>query len=72
MPLMFFLRQIILQNGLPFELSLNQNIPLSYKDLTQEHFNCEIEKGYKSFNDGRVLSSDLVAEHLEGKYHDEI
>lgn len=67
-----FLRQIILQNGLPFELSLSQNMPLSYEDLTQEDFNREIEKGYKSFNERRVLSSDLVAEHLEGKYHDEI
>lgn len=67
-----FLRQVVLQNGLPFELSLNRNTPLSYDDLTQEAFDLEIEKGYRSFKEGKILSSDLVAERLRSAYDDEI
>ena len=67
-----FLRQIILQNGLPFELNLNRNAPLSYDDLSQEAFDREIEKGYRSYKEGKVLSSDLVAERLKSACDDEI
>lgn len=66
-----FLRQVVLQNGLPFELTLNRSKPLSYDDMTEEAFDCEIEKGYKSFKEGRVLTSDLVAERLSSEYEEE-
>jgi DNA-damage-inducible protein J len=40
-----FLRQIVLQNGLPFEVKIPQNRPLAIEDLTPEELNNEIEKG---------------------------
>ena len=44
-----FLRQIIIQNGIPFALKVVQNKPLVYNDLTIEQFNEEIEKGLAVF-----------------------
>jgi DNA-damage-inducible protein J len=40
-----FLRQVVLQNGLPFEVKITHNRPLAIGDLTPEEFNNEIEKG---------------------------
>lgn len=47
-----FLRQVVLQNGLPFEVKITHNRPLAVEDLTPEEFNNEIEKG---FNDLTVF-----------------
>lgn len=57
-----FLRQVILQNGLPFEVKINQKGPLTYEDLTVNEFNSEIEKGFNDLNEGKVVTADLVAE----------
>ncbi len=38
-----FLRQVVLQRGIPFELKLPQSKPLSVSTLTEEQFNAEID-----------------------------
>lgn len=63
-----FLRQIILQNGLPFEVKISDDRPLAYEELTPEEFNLEIEKGFKDLEEGRILAANLVAERMEQKY----
>ena len=41
-----FLRQIVLQRGIPFEMKLPAyEEPVAYGSLTKEQFNAEIEKG---------------------------
>ena len=40
-----FLRQIVLQKGIPFEMKLPRTAPLTYGSLTKEQFDKEIEKG---------------------------
>ena len=40
-----FLRQIVLQKGIPFETKLPRTAPLTYGSLTKEQFDKEIEKG---------------------------
>lgn len=40
-----FLRQIVLQKGIPFEMKLPRTAPLTYGFLTKEQFDKEIEKG---------------------------
>ena len=41
-----FLRQIVLQRGIPFEMKLPAyEEPVAYSSLTKEQFNAEIEKG---------------------------
>ncbi|MCK9218343.1 MAG: type II toxin-antitoxin system RelB/DinJ family antitoxin [Firmicutes bacterium] len=64
-----FLRQVVLQKGLPFEVKINQNKPLTYGDLTPDEFNFEIEKGFKSLDEGRIVSADLVAERMQEEYN---
>ena len=63
-----FLRQVVLQNGLPFEIKVSHNKPLSYGNLTTEQFNQEIEKGLADFASGRVVSSQSVAERMRREY----
>lgn len=56
-----FLRQIVLQRGIPFEMKLPAyEEPVAYGSLTKEQFNAEIEKGMEDIRAGRVYSADEV------------
>lgn len=63
-----FLRQVVLQRGIPFELKLPQSKPLSVNWLTEEQFNAEIEKGLADVTAGRVVSAESVAERMRQDY----
>ncbi|AGL03646.1 type II toxin-antitoxin system RelB/DinJ family antitoxin [Desulfoscipio gibsoniae] len=67
-----FLRQVVLQNGLPFEVKITHNKPLAVKDLTPEDFNNEIEKGFNDLRAGRVVPADKVAERINREYGHEL
>lgn len=67
-----FLRQVILQNGLPFEIKITHNRPLAIGDLTPEEFNNEIEKGFDDLGAGRIVSADKVAERMNKEYGHEL
>ena len=49
-----FLRQVVLQGGIPFEIKLPQTAPLNCGSLTREQFDAEIEKGMADVKEGRV------------------
>lgn len=55
-----FLRQVVLQRGIPFEIKLPQRAPLAYGLLTKEQFDEEIEKGMADAKAGRVFSVEAV------------
>jgi len=63
-----FLRQVVLQKGLPFEVKMNPNKPLVYGNLTTDEFNFEIEKGFRDLNEGRTVSADIVARRMQEEY----
>ena len=63
-----FLRQVILQRGIPFDVKLQQNKPLAIGNLSEEDFNVEIEKGLADLSAGRVTSADRVAEKIRLDY----
>ena len=67
-----FLRQVVLQNGLPFDVKITKNRPLEYGDLTTEEFDTEIEKGFNDLRAGRVVSADKVAERITKEYGHEL
>lgn len=67
-----FLRQVVLQNGLPFDVKITNNRPLGYGDLTTEEFNTEIEKGFNDLRAGRFISADKVAERIIKEYGHEL
>ena len=62
---MFYI-QIILNNGLPFNATLPGKLPVSLSNLSDEQFNLEIEKGYKSMIDGKGRSAKDVFSSILG------
>ena len=49
-----FYKQIILNQGLPFEVRLPKNVPVSMAALSEEELNAEIEKGYRDYIEGHT------------------
>lgn len=60
-----FLRQVVLQRGIPFEMKLPQTEPLSYSSLTKEQFDVEIEKSMADVKAGRVYSADAIEAEMK-------
>ena len=61
-----FLRQIVLQRGIPFEMKLPAyEEPVAYGSLTKEQFNAEIEKGMEDIKAGRVYSAKEIEEEYD-------
>lgn len=63
-----FLQQVILQNGIPFELKLPENKPVAYGSLTDEQFNEIIESGIADYAAGQVLSTQNVREQMRKEF----
>lgn len=63
-----FLRQVIIQRGLPFEVKLPQRKPLVSGELTKEQLDAEIAKGMDDVENGRVFSAEEVDEELHRLY----
>lgn len=60
-----FLRQIVLQKGIPFEMKLPRTEPLTYGSLTKEQFDTEIGKGMADVKAGRVYSADAIEAEMK-------
>ena len=64
-----FLRQIVLQRGIPFEMKLPAyEEPVAYGSLTKKQFNAEIEKGMEDIKAGRVYSADEVEAEMKQEF----
>jgi len=63
-----FLRQVVLQRGIPFDVKLPQNKPLSVVDLSDEQFNAEIEKGMADLSSGNVAPAEKVFNRMSKDY----
>ena len=59
-----FLRQVVLQRGIPFEMKLPQNSLIAYDSLTKEQFDAEIGKGMADIYAGRMCSIDEVESEM--------
>ena len=55
-----FYKQIILHNGLPFEVKLPSAKPLDMSVLSKEELDAEIEKGYVDMLAGKTKPADQV------------
>jgi addiction module RelB/DinJ family antitoxin len=60
-----FLRQIIIQRGIPFDIKLSHEFPLAYGSLTKEQFDAEIAKGLDDIKNGRVYSADEIEAEMK-------
>jgi DNA-damage-inducible protein J len=63
-----FLRQVVMQRGIPFEMKLPQTNPLAFGSLSEEQFNAEMEKGLADLASGRVISAEDVAAKMHQDY----
>ena len=65
-----FLRQVVLQRGIPFSMKLprDNQLPLSFGALTDEQFDTEINKGLADLAAGKVVSAGSVAVGMSRDY----
>lgn len=63
-----FYSQIVLNNGIPFELKLPVNNLFSISELTQEELNNELQKGINSIKNGQVYTKDEVDKILKKEF----
>ncbi len=61
-----FYKQIILQQGLPFEVKL-PNHPLNISRMTLEQLDTELDKGYTQMKAGQTIPSKQVFDSLRGE-----
>ena len=59
-----FLRQVVMHKGIPFDMKLPQNMPVSLEALTEAEFNAEIEKGLNDIAAGKVSYVDDVTKRM--------
>lgn len=59
-----FLRQVVLQRGIPFDMKLPKSNPLVVGSLSEAQFNAEIEKGLSDLAAGKVASTEKVADRM--------
>ena len=52
--------QIVLQQGMPFELKLPAKKPVAIGGMTREELDAELMKGVASLKDGKAISADDV------------
>lgn len=62
-----FLRQIVIQRGIPFEMKLPAKRPLAMSELSREQFDAKLLKGMEDIENGRVFSADDVEAEIRTK-----
>lgn len=61
-----FLRQVVLQRGIPFQVKLPE--PVAFGALTKEQQDAELEKGMADIRAGRTHSAQSVMDELKRDY----
>ena len=64
-----FYKQVVLQQGLPFDVQLNYRKPLDISSVSKDKLNAELEKGYQSILSGDVKPADEVFESLHKEFN---
>ena len=64
-----FYKQIILQNGLPFEVKLPEH-PLDVSRMTATQLDAELEKGYADAKAGRTIPMDQAFANVRREFGD--
>lgn len=63
-----YLRQVVMQNGLPFDAKVRRKVPMNAGHLSEQELSNEIEKGYQDVLKGRTRSADEVFADMEKRY----
>jgi len=60
--------QIVLQNGLPFDVRLPASMPTAVGSMTQTQIDAELMKGIESMKNGETLTVDEVDSELAKEF----
>lgn len=63
-----FLKQVVMQRGIPFDVKLPVTKPLGTSALTENELNIELEKGYADFLQGNTKSVEKVFSEIRKDY----
>ncbi|MCL2050481.1 MAG: type II toxin-antitoxin system RelB/DinJ family antitoxin [Lachnospiraceae bacterium] len=63
-----FLRQIIMQRGIPFEMKIPTREPVAIGAMNAEALNAELEKGYADVAAGCLHDIDDVVSEMQRDY----
>lgn len=63
-----FLKQVVMQRGIPFELKLPPTKPIEFSVLTEAELNNELEKGYAEFAKGNVKVAESAFSDIRKDY----
>ena len=64
-----FYRQIITDNGLPFQPSKNVQAPKALSAMTREEFDARMAEGLRQADNGEVSSVEDVRKRIMGELH---
>ena len=63
-----FLKQVVIQRGIPFEMKLPTVKPVVINNLTKEQFDAEMQSGLDDIRAGRVISADAMEAEMRRIY----
>lgn len=63
-----FLKQVVMQRGIPFDVKLPIRKPIGIDGLTESELNKELEEGYQDYMYGKVRSSEEVFNEIREDY----
>ena len=63
-----FLKQVVIQRGIPFEMKLPAARPVAVGELTKDQFDAEMQLGMEDIRAGRVVSASDVEAEMRGLY----
>ena len=63
-----FLRQIVMQNGIPFDMKLPFRRPPAAGELTKEQFDAEIRQGFDDVGSGRIYAAAEVEAQMKSMF----
>ena len=63
-----FYKQVVMQQGLPFDAKLNYKKPIDISAITKEELDMELEKGYQNVLEGRETPAEDVFESLNNEF----
>ncbi len=66
-----FLKQVVLQRGIPFEMRLPTAKPVAIGSLTKEQLDAELQKGMDDIAAGRVVPAEQVEAEMRKLYEKE-
>ena len=65
-----FYKQIILHNGLPFEVTIPENkVPVSMRSLSKEQLDRELEEGLEDVRAGRTAPAAEAFDQMRKEFH---